>query len=195
MTRAVLALFVLLVPSAALAHVGVGDTSGFGHGFSHPISGIDHVLTMVAVGLLAAHLAGRALWLVPLTFVSVMAAAGALGMVGVDLPFVEIGVGLSVVVLGLVIAFQRDLPTSVAMALVAFFAIFHGHAHGTETPGSSSGLLYGAGFVVATALLHAVGIGLGLALGYAGQSYSRRICQIGGAAMSLAGVAILAGTI
>jgi urease accessory protein len=181
------------ISPAASAHVGVGDTSGFLHGFSHPLGGIDHILTMVAVGLFAAHLGGRALWLVPLTFVSVMALAGIVGIVGVSLPFVEIGIGLSVVVLGLAIAFQLNPPTLAAMALVGFFAIFHGHAHGSEMPESVSGLEYGIGFICATALLHAVGIGLGLAIGYAGQIYSRRIVQVGGATMAIAGVAILAG--
>lgn len=182
---------IAFLPVAASAHVAVGDTHDLIHGFSHPLSGIDHVLAMVAVGLFAAHLGGRALWLVPLTFVSVMALAGIAGMAGVKLPFVEIGIGMSVVVLGLAVAFQLSLPTLLAMALVGFFAIFHGHAHGAEMPQSVSGLAYGVGFTCATALLHAVGVGLGLAIGKAGQVYSRRIVQIGGGAMAIAGVAIL----
>jgi len=193
MIRIALAVFLMLLPTAALAHVGVGDTIGFVQGFSHPISGVDHVLTMVAVGLFAAHLGGRALWLVPLTFVSVMASAGVPGMTGIELPFVEVGIGLSVVVLGLAIAFQLNPPTIAAMALVGFFAIFHGHAHGAEMPQSVSDLAYGVGFVCATVLLHAAGIGLGLLIGYVGQTYSRRIVQVSGGAMALAGVAILAG--
>lgn len=182
---------IAFLPVAASAHVGVGDTHGLIHGFSHPLSGIDHVLAMVAVGLFAAHLGGRALWLVPLTFVSVMALAGIAGMAGVKLPFVEIGIGMSVVVFGLAVAFQLSVPTLVAMALVGFFAIFHGHAHGAEMPESVSGLAYGVGFICATALLHAVGVGLGLAIGKVGQVYSRRIVQISGGAMAIAGVAIL----
>src|SRR5271156_212734 len=182
-----LRLFVIVglsvMSTAASAHVGVGDTNGFIHGFSHPLSGIDHTLTMIAVGLFAAHLGGRALWLVPLTFVSVMVPAGIVGMAGTPLPFVEIGIGFSVVVLGLAIAFQFNPPTLAAMALVGFFAIFHGHAHGAEMPESTSGLEYGVGFISATALLHAVGIGIGLAIGYAGQIYSCRIVQVGGGAM------------
>jgi urease accessory protein len=180
-----------LLPIAASAHVGVGDTHGFVHGFSHPLRGIDHVLAMVAVGLFAAHLGGRALWLVPMTFVSVMGLAGVAGMAGVKLPFVEIGIGLSVVVLGLVVAFQLNVPTLVAMALVGFFAIFHGHAHGTEMPESASGFAYGVGFLCATALLHAIGVGLGLATGHAGKICSRRIVQVGGGAMAVTGIAIL----
>jgi len=180
-----------LSPIAASAHVGVGETHGFIHGFSHPLSGIDHILAMVAVGLFAAHLGGRALWLVPVTFVSVMALAGIAGMAGVKLPFVEFGIGMSVVVLSLAVAFQLNVPTLVAMALVGFFAIFHGHAHGAEMPESTSGFAYGVGFICATALLHAIGISLGLAAGYAGKIYGRRIIQIGGGAMAIAGMAIL----
>jgi len=193
MIRTALLVFLTLLPTAALAHVGIGDTSGFAHGFSHPLGGIDHVLAMVAVGVFAAHLGGRALWLVPLTFVLVMALAGLIGMAGVALPFVEMGIGLSVVVFGLTIAFQLSLPPVAAMALVGFFAIFHGYAHGAEMPDTASGLAYGAGFVTATALLHAFGIGLGLHIGHASRVYGRRMVQIGGTAMALAGIAILSG--
>lgn len=189
--RKLCALAVAFLPVAASAHVGVGDTHGYLHGFSHPLSGIDHALAMVAVGLFAAHLGGRALWLVPLTFVSVMALAGIAGMTGVKLPYVEIGIGMSVVVLGLAVAFQLSVPILIAMSLVGIFAIFHGHAHGTEMPESTSGLAYGVGFICATILLHAVGVGLGLVIGKTDQIYGRRIVQIGGGAMALAGVAIL----
>lgn len=189
--RKLCALAVAFLPVAASAHVGVGDTHGYLHGFSHPLSGIDHALAMVAVGLFAAHLGGRALWLVPLTFVSVMALAGIAGMTGVKLPYVEIGIGMSVVVLGLAVAFQLSMPILIAMSLVGIFAIFHGHAHGTEMPESTSGLAYGVGFICATMLLHAVGVGLGLVIGKTDQIYGRRIVQIGGGAMALAGVAIL----
>jgi urease accessory protein len=183
----------LSASSAAQAHVAVGDTSGLAHGFMHPMSGIDHILAMVAVGLFAAHLGGRALWLVPLSFVSMMIVGGALGMAGVPLPFVEIGIGLSVIVLGLAVATSLDVPTAIAMALVGFFAIFHGHAHGAEMPETASGLEYGAGFVLATATLHGLGIGLGLAIGNPSQAYGRRILQAAGGVMALTGVAILVG--
>lgn len=179
------------VPTAAFAHVGIGDTVGFGHGFAHPLGGLDHVLTMVAVGVLAAQLGGRAAWLVPLAFIGMMTLGGVLGMAGIAVPFVEIGIGSSVVVLGLVVALGLDLPVAAAMALVGGFAIFHGHAHGAEMPETASGLAYGAGFVAATALLHASGIGLGLAIGRAGAG--RRIAQVAGGAMTVAGAAILAG--
>jgi urease accessory protein len=123
MTRSTLrfcAAAMAFLPVAASAHVGAGDTHGFVHGLAHPLSGIDHVLAMVAVGLFAAHLGGRAMWLVPLTFVSVMALAGIAGMAGVKLPFVEVAIGMSVVVLGLAVAFQISVPTLAAMFLVGF---------------------------------------------------------------------------
>lgn len=189
------AALVVMLPVAASAHVGVGDTHGFVHGFSHPLGGIDHILAMVAVGVFAAHRGGRALWLVPLSFVAVMTLAGSAGMAGIGVPFVELGIGLSIVVLGLVVALQLNPPTVVAMALVGFFAIFHGHAHGAEMPETASGLAYAAGFVGATALLHAIGIGLGLAVGKTGAAYSQRIVQAGGGAITLAGIAILAGAV
>ena len=198
MTRTLYWLFAValaLVPTISSAHVGVGDAHGFVRGFSHPLGGLDHILAMVAVGLLAAHLGGRAMWLVPLTFVSVMALAGVLGMAGAGLPYAEIGIGMSVVVLSLAIAFQFNISPLAAMALVGFFAIFHGHAHGVEMPESTSGLEYGIGFVCATALLHAIGIGTAVAIGYAGQICNRRIVQVCGGAMAIAGVAILAGTL
>jgi urease accessory protein len=184
-----------LTVSPALAHTGVGETNGFAHGFIHPASGIDHVLAMVAVGIFAAHLGGRALWLVPLAFVSMMAAGGALGMAGVEVPHVEIGIGLSVVALGIAIAFRLSLPVVAAMAFVGVFAIFHGHVHGFEMPDTTSGVAYGAGFMVATALLQVVGIGLGLAIGTLGQTREHRVAQVGGGLMAIAGAGILAGVI
>jgi urease accessory protein len=193
MNRVLVLMASLLASSAAQAHLGIGDTNGFGHGFAHPLSGLDHVLAMVAVGLFAAHLGGRALWLVPLSFVSMMMVGGALGVAGVRLPFAEIGIGLSVVVLGIAVAASYDMATAFAMALVGFFAIFHGHAHGTEMPASASGLAYGAGFVLATATLHAIGIGIGLLIGKMSELHGRRVLQAAGSAMALAGVAILAG--
>jgi urease accessory protein len=193
--KTLLALVLALTPSLAFAHVGVGDTTGIAQGFMHPISGTDHVLAMVAVGLLAVHLGGRALWLVPLSFVAMMAFGGVLGMAGIGLPFVEVAIGLSVVVLGIIVAARVNPPAAIAMALVGLFAIFHGHAHGAEMPETASGLAYGVGFILATALLHAIGIGVGILIGNAGQRYSRTISQIAGGAMALAGIAILGGLI
>lgn len=184
-----------LAPSAAFAHTGVGDVHGFAHGFLHPLSGLDHVLAMVAVGLFAAQRGGRALWLVPLAFLGMMIAGGALGAAGVGLPYVEAGIALSVVVLGAAVALRLDLPTTLAMALVGVFAVFHGHAHGAEMPETASGLAYGAGFIGATALLHAVGLGLGLALGRTQTPLGGRLAQGAGGAMALAGVALLVGAL
>jgi len=179
------------VPIAASAHVAVGGSEGFVHGFSHPLGGIDHVLAMVAVGLFAARLRGRALWLLSLTFVCMMAPAGIAGMHGVRLPFAEIAIGLSVVVFGVAVALQLELRTPVATSVVGFFAVFHGHAHGAEMPASISAISYGIGFVCATALLHATGVSLGVAMGKTGQRWSRRVLQCSGAAMAIAGVTIL----
>src|SRR3954453_681452 len=133
---------------AAAAHSGHADAGGFTHGFMHPLGGLDHVLAMVAVGLYAALLGGRALWLVPATFVGVMALGGALGVAGYPLPYTEIGIALSVAVLGLAVALRISLPTLAAMALAGGFALFHGQAHGAEMPQDMSGYQYGAGFML-----------------------------------------------
>jgi urease accessory protein len=140
---------------------GHGDAAGFTHGFMHPLGGLDHVLAMVAVGLYAALLGGRALWLVPATFVTVMALGGAAGLAGYALPYAELGIALSVVVLGVAVALRVSLPTLAATALVGVFAVFHGHAHGAEMPQYLSGYEYAAGFLAATALLHGAGIAAG----------------------------------
>jgi len=178
--------------TAAEAHTGIGSTSGFGPGFSHPLGGVDHILAMVAVGLFAAHLGDRALWLVPASFVTMMAFGGAAGIAGFELPFIEAGIGLSVVVLGLIVALQWSAPLSAAMAIVGFFAVFHGFAHGAEMPTDASGLSYASGFVLATALLHLAGIGAGLGIG---RLRSNRLAQVGGGAMALAGVGVLTGAL
>jgi urease accessory protein len=185
----------LLAPATVFAHTGHADASGFAsalmHGLNHPITGIDHVLAMVAVGVLAAQLGGRALWLVPLSFVAVMTVAGALGMADIQMPLAELGIALSVVVLGLAIAFPRRLSALAAMALVGFFALFHGYAHGAEIPAEISALSYAAGFLAATALLHAIGAGFGLVLSLDEGRIGPRVIQAGGAAMALLGAAVL----
>ncbi len=186
-------MFSVMLVTAAEAHTGIGSTHGFLHGFSHPLRGIDHILAMVAVGMFAAHLGGRALWLVPCCFVAMMAVGGTLGISGVGLPFVELGIASSVIVLGALVALQTSMPTVIAMGIVGFFALFHGHAHGAEMPTDASGLTYAAGFMVATALLHVVGIALGLGLAHLASEYSQRIAQVGGAAMAAAGMGILGG--
>ncbi|MCB1539971.1 MAG: HupE/UreJ family protein [Rhodoblastus sp.] len=186
------ALVFLGATAPALAHTGHSDAHGFVHGFIHPVGGIDHVLAMVAVGLFAAHLGGRALWAVPSAFVALMAVGGALGMNGVSLPYVEAGIALSVVVFGLMLATGVALPVGLAAGLVGFFAIFHGQAHGAELPAGVSGVTYAAGFMIATAALHGAGVALGLG---AGRLASMRALRIGGAAMAASGVGLLAGWI
>jgi urease accessory protein len=175
----------LLAPSLAFAHTGVGETIGFAHGFSHPLSGLDHVLAMVMVGVLALQLGGRAVWIVPATFVGVMAAGGALGMMGIAIPFVEAGIALSVLVLGAVIAFNIRAPVAaIAAAVVGLFAIFHGHAHGAEMPAAAGGMAYATGFMIATVALHIAGITMGYGLAKMGETRgafvtraSRRCCS------------------
>lgn len=179
----------------AFAHVGLGHVGGFAHGFVHPLSGLDHIIAMVAVGLYAAHLGGRNLWLVPSAFVATMIFGGILGYSGVPLPLVERGIGLSVD--GRQVDADCDSQThdNAAMALVSLFALFHGHAHGGEGSALSSFLPSAAGFVIATASLHFAGIGLGLGLDKFGTSASLAFKRAVGVAGALAGVAILAGVV
>jgi len=157
-----LALLGMLMALPALAHEQQGQAQGLVTGLLHPVSGLDHVLAMVAVGLWGAQLGRPALWLLPVTFPLMMAIGGFLGLVGIPLPGVEIGIALSALALGAMVACALRPPLWAAMVLVGVFAIFHGHAHGTELPPGQSGLAYSIGFVVATGLLHGVGIALGL---------------------------------
>jgi urease accessory protein len=182
----------VLAPVAALAHTGVGDTHGVVHGFMHPVSGLDHVLAMVAVGVLAALLGGRAIWLVPTSFVAMAAVGGVLGLQGVPVPFVELGISASVILLGLAIALQAKLPLGWTAGLVGLFGLYHGYAHGAEMPADASGFAYGVGFLAATAMLHIAGIGLGLGIAQLAKSSATRFAQAGGTAIALAGVALLA---
>lgn len=160
-TRALVALVLAALAAPAFAHVEQGRAAGFLAGLAHPVSGLDHVLAMVAVGLWGAQLGAPAIWLLPLTFPIVMALGGLLGLLGVPLPGVELGIAASAILLGAAVMTERRLPLVVAAALVGVFAVFHGHAHGTELPPGQSGLLYSLGFVVATGCLHAIGIAIG----------------------------------
>ena len=192
--RTALAIILLLItPSMAFAHTGHGDTMGFMHGFEHPIGGLDHILAMLAVGVFAYVLGGRALWLVPLSFVGMMLVGFALGLGQVDLPFVELGIALSSVAIGAAAALNRPMPVAGAMALVGVFAIFHGHAHGAEMPADSSGLGYAAGFIIATALLHAAGIGAAMATAQFAGRHAKAAARFAGGLFALAGVGVLAG--
>jgi urease accessory protein len=187
------ALFValLLVTEPALAHIDKGaiDT-GFLSGFAHPIFGWDHVVAMVAVGLWGAFLGAPAIWLLPVVFPLVMAFGGALGILGVPIPAVEAGIATSAVVLGLLIAFSAKPPLWIAGIIVAVFAIFHGHAHGTELPAAANPFAFATGFVIATGLLHLIGIGFGTLVRWPAGTYAVRA---GGGAIALAGLAFLFG--
>ena len=185
---ALLAAFALAAPLAQ-AHEGAGLAGGFMSGFAHPLLGWDHVVAMLAVGLWGAFLGAPALWLLPVVFPLVMAAGGALGVLGVPLPAVEIGIAASAIALGGVVAGALRPPLWVAALLVALFAIFHGHAHGTELPQAASPLAYSLGFVVATGALHLAGIALGLLTRWpAGRIAVRGM----GAGIALLGVLFLA---
>jgi urease accessory protein len=194
--RALVSLLValaVLVPTAAFAHPGHGPEIGLIAGFLHPLSGIDHILCMVAVGVFAVVLGGRALWLVPLSFVGMMAVGFLLGAGGVNLPFVELAIGLSSVVIGTVAAWGKPMPVTAAMALVGTFAIFHGHAHGAEMPADAGGLQFALGFMAATALLHVAGIGGAIGVTKLAGRYGRPLARIAGVAFALGGVGVLAG--
>jgi urease accessory protein len=191
MKRAATAAVLLLAATPAFAHVGVGDTSGFATGFGHPLSALDHMTVMVAVGLWAALKGGRALWIWPAAFVGVMLAGGVLGMAHVPIPFVEPGILASVVALGLLVALAVDLPVGAGAAIIGLFALFHGHAHGTEVPETASGIEYLVGFAVATALLHATGIAAVVLLGVR----FRGLVRIAGAACAAIGIGLIAGVL
>jgi urease accessory protein len=156
-----------LAPSVAFAHSGMAphDHAGLLGGLLHPLTGADHLAAMVAVGLWAAALGGRAIWAVPASFVGLLMAGAILGVAGVGLPAVEPMIAVSVVALGLAAAFSLRIPAAAAAALVGVFALFHGQAHGAEIPALGSPLLYGLGFALATIGLHGVGIALGFGLG------------------------------
>jgi urease accessory protein len=149
-------------PLQAWGHVEAGQAGGFLSGLSHPVSGLDHVLAMVAVGLWGAQLGMPALVALPLAFPMLMACGGMLGLLGMPLPGVEIGIALSALVLGALVLGQIRLPLFAAIGVVACFAVFHGHAHGTELEPGQNAMLYSLGFVIATGMLHAVGIAIGL---------------------------------
>ena len=181
----------LLIPSIASAHTGVGDTNGFWHGLGHPIGGLDHILAMVAVGLWAVQIGGRALWLVPSAFVLAMAGSSVLGHFAVPLPGVEQGILASDFILGLLLLFAPRLPLVFSMSIVGILAIFHGYAHGAEMPATVSGLSYGIGFIISTAGLHLSGIGIGLGLDRLQPILRQRLFRAGGAAILLGAVYVL----
>ena len=181
----------LALAAPAAAHTGI---EAHGHGFVagslHPLMGLDHLLAMLGVGVWAAQLGKRATWLVPAAFVGVMIVGAGLALVGAPLPMVEFGIAGSVLVIGALIALGARMPVGLAMGLVGLFALFHGHAHGTELPGFAHPAAYGAGFVIATALLHAAGVGIAFAV----RTYAAKLpFRVAGAAMALVGGSLLLG--
>lgn len=184
-----LAMLLTLASAPAFAHTGAGPVDGFLHGLMHPLTGLDHVLAMVAVGLWAGLVGGKARIAYPAAFVVTMALAGAWGMSGGALPGVEIGIAFSVIILGAAVALKASPPLAAGTLACGILAIFHGFAHGAELPENASGVAYAAGFVIATAALHLVGILLAGALA----TRAPLIARIAGGGLVLAGVALLAG--
>jgi urease accessory protein len=181
----------LLGPALALGHVGQGDIQGgLIAGLAHPIFGLDHVIAMVAVGMWGAQLGAPAIWLLPVTFPIVMAFGGVLGASGLPIPGIEIGIAVSAIVLGGLVAFAARPPLWIAAVVVGAFAIFHGHAHGAELPESANAISYSAGFVIATGSLHALGILIGVANRW---RLGARLLRAGGALISLGGLYFLVG--
>lgn len=186
-----LAALFLSLSSAAMAHPGAAHVHGMGEGALHPMTGLDHLLAMIAVGLWAARLGGRSMWGLPLAFLASMTLGGALGMAGLAIPGVEAGVVGSVLVLGLLCLFGARVPAPAAFAVVALSAFFHGQAHGSEGAGAG----YAAGFLAATAALHFSALGAALAVGRARPSLSLGFVRAGGAAIAAAGVAMILGAL
>jgi urease accessory protein len=179
----------LATASGAAAHTFGAHDAGFAQGFAHPLGGIDHLLAMVAVGVWSAQLGGRALWAVPISFVAMMALGGIAGAIGLELPSVELGIAGSLLVLGVLVAGAARLPVAVSAALVGLFALFHGHAHGSELPETASALAYGFGFIAATAALHGIGIACGLLLN---RDAGRVLVRLGGAGIAATGLLLAA---
>ncbi len=176
--------------SAVSAHEAAGISGGFISGFLHPVLGWDHVVAMVAVGLWGAFLGSPAIWILPVVFPLVMAFGGALGVIGIPIPAVETGIAASAVVLGAMVAFAVRPPIWIAAVIVGAFAIFHGHAHGTELPNAANPLAYSMGFVLSTGLLHLSGIAFGLLVRWPA---GKLAVQAGGGLIALAGVGFLTG--
>jgi urease accessory protein len=180
--------FLLIFTQTAAAHETAGVTGGLISGFLHPLFGLDHLVAMVAVGLWGAFLGAPAIWALPIVFPLVMALGGAFGVIGLPLPYVEIGIAGSAVILGLMVAFAARPPIWIAALIVGAFAIFHGHAHGAELPEAADPLVYSIGFVVSTGLLHLAGIVLGLLLSWPVGAW---LVRTGGAAIAATGVFFL----
>ena len=187
-TVAILATTVTVLAKAADAHVIQDGAGGFGSGFEHPLTGPDHFLAMFAVGLWGAQMGGRSIWTLPVTFPLIMVAGGIAGMAGVPLPGVEIGIALSIIALGLAIAFAWRPAEWEALVLISVFAICHGYAHGAELPKAADPADFAIGFVIVTGLIHLCGIGVGLVLS---RPFDGRITRTLGAVMAVAGLYFL----
>jgi urease accessory protein len=185
-------LLLLIYAGAASAHEGAGITGGFASGFMHPVLGWDHVVAMVAVGLWGAFLGYPAIWVLPVVFPLVMAFGGALGVMGIPIPAVETGIAVSAIVLGAMVAFAVRPPIWIAALIVGSFAVFHGHAHGTELPAAANPLAFSLGFVIATGALHLSGIAFGLLVRWPAGKVAVRA---GGAVIALAGAGFLTGIV
>jgi len=155
------AIVALMLTQPTFAHEQAGVAGGLVSGLLHPVTGLDHLIAMVAVGIWGAQLGAPAIWLLPITFPLVMAVGGVLGVVKIPLPMPEMIIAISALILGLAVATRLRIPFAAAAVVVAVFAIFHGYAHGVELPGSANPLAYGVGFVIATGLLHLCGIAIG----------------------------------
>lgn len=186
--RSILVAMLVAAATPALAHAGHGSVSGILAGLLHPLGGLDHVLAMVSVGLFAALLGGRALWALPASFVGMMLVGGVSGMTGIEVPAIEFGIAMSIIVLGAVVTWGGQWPVQAAAAFVGTFAVFHGYAHGAEIPVGVDAVLYCLGFGLATAILHGAGIAVGLlALGHT------KIVRFAGAAVTVTGLFIALG--
>ena len=186
----VAALAVVFGPSVASAHVGVGPVHDLLHGMEHPLTGLDHLAAMLAVGIWAAQLGGRSLWVVPLSFVAVMALGGVLGMTGVYLPLVEPGIVVSLIMLGILVATATRLPLALSALIVGAFALAHGYAHGAEIPSATSGFTYAAGFILMTVAIHATGVGFGL---LTKRAHASQLQRLAGAAVAACGLYLIVG--
>lgn len=187
-THAIVGLVALLWAQTAAAHLQQGEANGFLTGFQHPITGLDHVLAMVAVGLWGAQLGAPAIWVLPVAFPLVMAMGGMLGLMGVPVPGIEFGIAASAILLGAAVMFEVRAPLFVTALLVGVFAIFHGYAHGAELPPGQSAMLYSMGFVIATGCLHALGIGIGAAHRW---TWGQKLVRAAGAVVAAGGVFFL----
>ncbi|TPW30361.1 HupE/UreJ family protein [Pararhizobium mangrovi] len=181
-----------LTSDPASAHIVTGPMGGFASGFEHPLSGPDHLLAMFAVGLWGAQMGGRQVWMLPVTFPLIMCVGGVLGIAGVAMPGIELGIACSIIVLGAAILAEWKAPEWLALLIVAFFAVFHGYAHGAELPMAADPAAYAVGFVVATGMIHVVGIAVGLLFG---RLYEGRVSRALGGLIVLAGLYYLVNAV